>query len=221
MSVSLNISDDIALITMDDGKANAVSNTMLEALEHALNEAEQKAEAVVLAGRPGLFCAGFDLKIMKGGSDEDRAALGDRGGWIVHRLYSFPKPTIAAATGHGIALGALFLLGCDVRVGALGNYHFGLNETAINLPLPIFGLELAEARLARDRMVEAVLQARLYQAEEAVTVGYLDYAVTPDKVIAESTNIARELAAIPSEAYNENKQLMRRQTLSTIAASLK
>lgn len=221
MSVSLNISDDIALITMDDGKANAVSNTMLEALEHALNEAEQKAEAVVLAGRPGLFCAGFDLKIMKGGSDEDRAALGDRGGWIVHRLYSFPKPTIAAATGHGIALGALFLLGCDVRVGALGNYHFGLNETAINLPLPIFGLELAEARLARDRMVEAVLQARLYQAEEAVTVGYLDHAVTPDKVIAESTNIARELAAIPSEAYNENKQLMRRQTLSTIAASLK
>jgi|TARA_B100001564_G_C20631371_1_gene667374 enoyl-CoA hydratase len=221
MSVSLNISDDIALITMDDGKANAVSNTMLEALEHALNEAEQKAEAVVLAGRPGLFCAGFDLKIMKGGSDEDRAALGDRGGWLVHRLYSFPKPTIAAATGHGIALGALFLLGCDVRVGALGNYHFGLNETAINLPLPIFGLELAEARLARDRMVEAVLQARLYQAEEAVTVGYLDHAVTPDKVIAESTNIARELAAIPSEAYNENKQLMRRQTLSTIAASLK
>lgn len=221
MSVSLNISDDIALITMDDGKANAVSNTMLEALEHALNEAEQKAEAVVLAGRPGLFCAGFDLKIMKGGSDEDRAALGDRGGWIVHRLYSFPKPTIAAATGHGIALGALFLLGCDVRVGALGNYHFGLNETAINLPLPIFGLELAEARLARDRMVEAVLQARLYQAEEAVTVGYLDHAITPDKVIAESTNIARELAAIPSEAYNENKQLMRRQTLSTIAASLK
>tara|TARA_Y100000385_G_scaffold287957_1_gene353382 strand:+ start:533 stop:1198 length:666 start_codon:yes stop_codon:yes gene_type:complete len=221
MSVSLNISDDIALITMDDGKANAVSNTMLEALEHALNEAEQKAEAVVLAGRPGLFCAGFDLKIMKGGSDEDRAALGDRGGWIVHRLYSFPKPTIAAATGHGIALGALFLLGCDVRVGALGNYHFGLNETAINLPLPIFGLELAEARLARDRMVEAVLQARLYQAEEAVTVGYLDHAVTQDKVIAESTNIARELAAIPSEAYNENKQLMRRQTLNTIAASLK
>jgi|TARA_B110000003_G_scaffold269516_1_gene300667 enoyl-CoA hydratase len=221
MSVSLNISDDIALITMDDGKANAVSNTMLEALEHALNEAEQKAEAVVLAGRPGLFCAGFDLKIMKGGSDEDRAALGDRGGWLVHRLYSFPKPTIAAATGHGIALGALFLLGCDVRVGALGNYHFGLNETAINLPLPIFGLELAEARLARDRMVEAVLQARLYQAEEAVTVGYLDHAITPDKVIAESTNIARELAAIPSEAYNENKQLMRRQTLSTIAASLK
>ena len=221
MSVSLNISDDIALITMDDGKANAVSNTMLEALEHALNEAEQKAEAVVLAGRPGLFCAGFDLKIMKGGSDEDRAALGDRGGWLVHRLYSFPKPTIAAATGHGIALGALFLLSCDVRVGALGNYHFGLNETAINLPLPIFGLELAEARLARDRMVEAVLQARLYQAEEAVTVGYLDHAITPDKVIAESTNIARELAAIPSEAYNENKQLMRRQTLSTIAASLK
>ena len=107
MSVSLNISDDIALITMDDGKANAVSNTMLEALEHALNEAEQKAEAVVLAGRPGLFCAGFDLKIMKGGSDEDRAALGDRGGWLVHRLYSLPKPTIAAASVFSPVLSAM------------------------------------------------------------------------------------------------------------------
>tara|TARA_X000000950_G_C13916174_1_gene661112 strand:- start:4803 stop:5468 length:666 start_codon:yes stop_codon:yes gene_type:complete len=220
MSVSLNISEDIALITMDDGKANAVSNTILEALENVLNEAEQKAKAVVLAGRPGLFCAGFDLKIMKSGSDEERAALGNRGGWMVHRLYSFPKPIIAAATGHGIALGALFLLGCDVRVGALGDYHFGLNETAINLPLPIFGLEVAEARLARERLVEAVLQARLYQAKEAVTVGYLDHAVAPDKVISHSINIAADLAAIPGEAYNENKQLMRRLTLSTIAASL-
>ena len=144
---------------------------------------------------------------MKGGSDEDRAALGDRGCGIVPRLESFPKPTIAAATGHGIALGALFLLGCDVRVGALGNYHFGLNETAINLPLPIFGLELAEARLARDRMVEAVLQARLYQAEEAVTVGYLDHAVTQDKVIRDSTNMPLELERFPMGANNENKQL--------------
>ena len=70
-------------------------------------------------------------------------------------------------------------------------------------------------------MVEAVLQARLYQAKEAVTVGYLDHAVAPDKVISQSINIAHELAAIPGKAYNENKQLMRRITLSTIAASLR
>ena len=53
---------DVAVITMDDGKANAVSHSYIESLSDGLDRAEGEAKAVVLQGRSGVFSAGFDLK---------------------------------------------------------------------------------------------------------------------------------------------------------------
>ena len=66
MSVSVEYRGDVAILTMDDGKANAVSHEMLDALNAAFDEAEQNSGAIVLTGRPGKFCSGFDLKVMLG-----------------------------------------------------------------------------------------------------------------------------------------------------------
>src|ERR1700712_201429 len=52
----------IATITMDDGKANALSSAMLESLGASLDQAEADGAVVILTGRPGRFSAGFDLK---------------------------------------------------------------------------------------------------------------------------------------------------------------
>ena len=54
----------VAIIAMDDGKANALSYEMIDALDAALTRAESVADAVVLAGRAGRFSAGFDLREM-------------------------------------------------------------------------------------------------------------------------------------------------------------
>ena len=58
MDISLDIQDDVALVTMDDGKKNAITIEAFQGLEAALDKAEADAAAVVLAGRPGSFCAG-------------------------------------------------------------------------------------------------------------------------------------------------------------------
>ena len=58
--------DDIALVVMDDGKVNAYGPAMIAALASALDRACCEAQAVVIAGRPGVFCAGYDLKIIRG-----------------------------------------------------------------------------------------------------------------------------------------------------------
>ena len=58
--VQYALHDSVAVITMDDGKANALSPTMVDALEQAFDRAEKEANAVILAGRPGRFSAGFD-----------------------------------------------------------------------------------------------------------------------------------------------------------------
>ena len=62
--VSYEVVDGIAVITMDDGKANAVSLALQEGVNNALDRAETDGLAVVLTGRPGFLSAGFDLKTL-------------------------------------------------------------------------------------------------------------------------------------------------------------
>ena len=135
--------DDIAIITMDDGKANAMNPEMISAVNEALDKAERDAKSIVLAGRPGVFCGGFDLKVMRSG-DADRRRMQSLGGArLLMRLYGFPKPLVVANSGHCIALGGFFLLAADYRIGVLGEFRIGFNEVAIGVGLPPFALMLA------------------------------------------------------------------------------
>lgn len=220
VSVKLEISNNVALITLDDGKANAVSHALLDQLEPALDEAERQAGAVVLAGRPGRFCAGFDLGVMQGGDAADVNRLLGRGGRLAYRLYGYPKPLVAAVTGHALALGAVLLLACDTRIGARGEFKLGLNETAIGMPLPVFGTELAKARLEPALLTASVIQARLYGPEAAVAAGYLDDVTDADRVIDRAMDIGRQLAALSAGAYAATKRNLRRDTLKVIGDSL-
>src|SRR5579884_1359929 len=113
------LTDGVAVVTMDDGKANALSIAMLEALEGALGRAEKEAKAMVLAGRTDRFCGGFDLKVMMAGP----AAATDlllRGGELLMKLYGAGLPLVIACTGHAMAAGALLVLTGDYRLGARG-----------------------------------------------------------------------------------------------------
>ena len=65
----VEIEDDIATITLDDGKANALGFTMIEHINKALDEAEACADVIVLRGREGVMTAGFDLKVMRNEPD--------------------------------------------------------------------------------------------------------------------------------------------------------
>src|SRR5436305_14814945 len=100
--VTSELDGKTAVITMDDGKANALSYEMIDALLGALGRAEGEASAIVLAGRPERFCAGFDLKVMMSGIDQARALL-TRGAELLMRLYGSPLPVVIACTGHALA----------------------------------------------------------------------------------------------------------------------
>ncbi len=167
-----------ALIKMDDGKANALSDAMITEVGEALARAEKEATAVVLAGRPERFCAGFDLKVMMSSPD---AAVGllRSGAGLLMRLYGSPLPIVAACTGHALAGGALVLLTADVRFGADGPFRIGLNEVSIGMPVPVLAMELARDRITTTELGRATLRAHIYGPEEATRVGFLDD-VVPD-----------------------------------------
>jgi enoyl-CoA hydratase len=208
-----------AVVRMDDGKANALSDAMIDALEGAVARAEKEASALVLAGRPDRFCAGFDLKVMMS-SPEAALALLRRGADLFMKLYGSAVPLVVACTGHAKAGGALVLLTGDARIGARGPYQIGLNEVQIGLPVPILAMELARDRIAKLELVRATLQATIYGPEDAVRVGYLDEIVAPEEVLPRAMAEAARLGQLGRVPFVATKQRLRGKTIEHIRTTL-
>lgn len=211
--------DGVALLKMDDGKANALSHEMLDAISALLDRAEKEAGAVVLVGRPGRFSAGFDLKTMMSGI-EPAKRLVSAGAEVYLRIYGYPLPVVAACTGHALAGGALLLLVSDTRIGAEGDFKIGLNEVAISMTLPILAQELARDRIATRHLTEATMQAKIYTPDGAAEAGYLDRLAGTDDVVEEAVAEAKRLAQLPRAAYANTKARLRERSITFIRETL-
>ena len=203
--VTVSLVGPVAVISIDDGKVNAMTPDLLDGLSGALDTAEANAGAVVLAGRPRVFCAGLDLNVMRGGGRPAEDLL-QRGTEIFLRLAEFPRPVVAACTGHALAAGAVVLLCCDIRIGAAGGWKIGLNEVAIGLPLPRLVVALARARLSPRHFTRACNTAQIYSPTEAVEVGFLDRANSADAT-GDALGVATELAQrLDADAFAKTRR---------------
>lgn len=208
-----------AVIRMDDGKANALSAGMIDAVLAALARAEAEASAAVLIGRPDKFCAGFDLRVMMSGPQHATALL-KHGAELLLALYGAPFPLVVACTGHAIAGGSLVVLTGDVRIAAAGAFKIGLNEVAIGLPVPVLAMELARDRLTAAALPQATLGARIYNPDEAALAGYIDWVEPADALLPRALAEAARLGALPRAAYRATKLRLRRRTIEHIRTTL-
>jgi enoyl-CoA hydratase len=209
----------VAHVTMDDGKANALSEVMVQELGDALARAEKEATAVLLSGRPERFCAGFDLKVMMSSPDAAKKLLVS-GADLLMRIYGSPLPVVVACTGHALAAGALVLLSADVRIGVAGAFRIGLNEVAIGLPVPVLAMELARDRIATTELGRATLRAHVYEPDEAARAGYLDAVVPADQLKARVEEELAKLTNLSPMAFRATKQRLRGKTIDHIRATL-
>jgi len=202
--------DSVAIIRMDDGKANAMSYAMLADINAALDHAElDEAKAIVIVGRDGKFSAGFDLSIMGQGRDA-AADLLNEGSRLALRLYELPASLVLGVTGHALAMGALLLLTADERIGAQGPFKVGLNEVKIGMAMPAMGVQLAEDRNARRFVTTAVVNAELFTPSEAIAVRFIDRVVDLEHVPTVAIAMAKTLAAdLHSNALAETKIRLR------------
>lgn len=219
--VSITFDGAVAIIRLDDGKANALGHTAIDALNDALDQAEAKARAVVLVGRDGRFSAGFDLSVMTAGADQMLPLLA-KGAELTFRLLAFPLPTIAACTGHALAMGAIVLMATDLRIGLDGPYKIGMNEVRIGMPVPKFAVELGRDRLSPTHLVRALQLATVYDPRGAVDAGYLDAVVDEpgdlERVALEhATDFASSLRA---GAFSFTRTIMRTSLVDSMRAAL-
>lgn len=176
-NLSFEVVDDVALITLDDGKANALGFEMFALLDDALDQAVSQAQATVLLGRPGVLSGGFDLNVIRSGDPVEIEKLVRCGVRMLMKLFGHEQPLVVGTAGHAVALGAFLLLSADYRIGVDGNFKIGLNETAIGLTLPAFGVELARARLSPLYLSRSAIVAELFEPKKAIEAGFLDQVV--------------------------------------------
>jgi enoyl-CoA hydratase len=210
----------IATITMDDGKVNAFSIPMLQAIHAAFDRAEQDGAVVLLTGRENYFSAGFDLKVFAGGEVDRVVEMLKLGATLAERILAFPAPVVVACNGHAVAAGSFPLLTADLRIGTRGDFWIGLNEVKIGLTAPWFAIELARQRLQPAVFSRAVVNAVMYAPDEAVSAGFLDRAVEVGELRAAGLDGAAELAELNVAAHAATKLRARASALTAVRSAI-
>ena len=212
--------DDVSIITLDDGKANVFSANMSNTINALLDEVPDDKGSLLFTGRPGLFSAGFDLKTISGGDPTAALEMTTAGFKLLSRIYSFPRPVIAASSGHAIALGAFLLCCADYRLGAAGNFIVQANETRNGMAIPTPILEISKSRILKNHWYRAILNAEAYPISDSIDAGYLDEVVDPEELMSKSLEVAKDLATLSHPHYKLTKDLDQQAVLKRINDSI-
>jgi len=213
---TLTTEGDVSIITLNDGKANVFSPEMSSTVSNLLDQVPGNKGSLIITGRPGIFSAGFDLKIISSGDADAVAAMVKAGFTLLARIYNFPRPVIAACSGHGVALGAFLLCCADYRLGAKGQFIVQANETRNNMSIPTPILEISKSRSSKTHWYRAILNAEAYPVEKAIEPGYLDEVTEPDNLMIRAMEVANDLATLGHPHYKLTKDLDQKETLKRI-----
>jgi enoyl-CoA hydratase len=211
--------DGTTMVTIDRPPANAMDIALLEEVSAALEGvAEHPPAALVIAGRPGCFSAGADLKAVPGyGPGERRRMVGQINRMAI-TAYGLRCPVVAAVTGHAIAGGMVLALCADYRVASVEG-RYGLTEVQVGVPYPQAAIAVVRSELAPPVARRLALTGRLTDAEECASLGLFDELLAPDRVLERALEVAAELAALPTDTYVRTKLGLRGAALDSMPAA--
>lgn len=199
----LEISDQggIRTIQLNRPPVNALSLELLNALAQAVDTAPgEGAKGIVLAGLPGMFSAGLDLKALQSagpkGVEEIIEALNN----ACKSLAKSSIPVVAAITGHAPAGGMVLSLFCDYRFMADGEFKIGLNEVRLKIPLPPLAMVGLEQVVGLKNAKIFSNEGEFYSPQEAMAMDLIDEIAPADEVVQQAANKLASLIEFQSPA---------------------
>ena len=218
---TLSQEDEISIITLDDGKANVFSEEMTQAINDCLDKVPSDSGSLIITGRPGMFSAGFDLKVIASGDVPKIKKMSLSGFKLLSRIFSFPRPVVAACSGHGIALGTFLLCCCDYRIGIKGEFLLGANEMKTNMVIPTPILELIKFRISPSHKYRSILGAEMYQLDKAIDAGLMDQVEEAEALMDAAIEKAKDLATMGNPSYTLTKALFIKDVADRIDSAIK
>lgn len=202
------IPDDIRLIRLDCGKANAIDERLLDTLKGELERAlDDSASAVVVTGYDNYFSAGLNLTGLPD-SREGMLRFAERFDDALLHLLQFPLPLVAAVNGHAIAGGCVLLSTFDLRIGTEGSYRIGVTEAELGVAFPAAALNVVRNAVSPSWTTEVILGARLLSPEEALQSGILHEVTSAGDLMPRALAQAEWLGSKPQPGFQMTKRAL-------------
>lgn len=222
-TLQLERTDTLATITLNrPEKRNAISAQMIGELQTALDEIEKShVRVVIITGAGKAFCAGMDLEMLatiaqqtahENQEDSRRMAR------MFRRIWSFPRPLIAAVNGHALAGGCGIATLCDFTL-AVPEAKFGYTEVKIGF-LPAIVSVFLTRQIGDKRARDLLLTGRLVEAQEAKEMGLVNEIVAPEKLMERAHELSELLISASPSSVARAKRLLTTAEAAGIDADL-
>jgi len=196
MSWTIERRGRVAVVTMNTNPVNAQNRAVFADLHEAFDrlEREHADSPVELTGTGTRFSAGFDLGEHFPLFAGDSAAVAS---WFRDyretnmRLFTYPRPTVAAVNGHAFAGGLITEAVCDRRVAVDDDaMRFGINEVPIGIPMPAVYVRMLAYAWGEPVAARTCLQGEILSTTEAHAMGILHELVSADALLDRAVAIA-------------------------------
>jgi enoyl-CoA hydratase len=208
--IDLELRDEIAILTMRHGKANAMDGDFCADMIKRLDELRiAPARAIVITGQGNIFSAGVDLvQALAGGPDYFRHFLPPLRR-AFEAVFFYEKPIVAAVNGHAIAGGCVLTCAADRRLMAQGQGRIGITELLVGVPFPVVALEIMRFTAAPQHFERIVHSGATFAPDAAAGLGLVDEVMEADALLDRALAAAKTLAALGPEAFALTKRQMR------------
>jgi methylglutaconyl-CoA hydratase len=207
----LDYSKERATITLNrPDKRNAINPPMIAELQSALDEIEKKkVRVVIMAAAGSVFCSGMDLEMLSAiakQSPQENQDDSRRMAKLFRRIWSFPRPIIAAVNGHALAGGCGIATLCDFTL-SVPEAQFGYTEVRIGF-LPAIVSVFLTRQIGDKRARDLLLTGRKIDAKEAHQLGLVSEIVEPDKLLSRASELADYLVEVSPGSLSRAKRLL-------------
>jgi enoyl-CoA hydratase len=201
---------DVAILRMENGKVNAMDIELCAAFSAELDRLlKEDVRSVVLTSKGTTFSAGVNLvRLVQGGTnyiEEFLPALTE----ALFKVFTFPRPIIAAVNGHAIAGGFILACACDVRIMGEGAGRVGMPELLVGVPLPAIAMEVLRFAVPAPHLAQLAYFGRTVTPAEALQMGILEEVVPENHLLAHAFRTANHMAAIPDKPFQITKRQLR------------
>lgn len=177
--LDLEISEKIALISLDNPPVNALKIALLGNLDKSMGVLTKnpRVKVIIITGKDRIFSSGADIKEMSGRKSGKHAkAMSSLGQQVLQNIENSPKPVIAAINGFCLGGGLELAMSCHIRI-ASDHSILGMPEISLGM-IPAFGGSFRLPRLVgKSKAIELILSGRKIQSDEALSIGLVDLIV--------------------------------------------
>jgi len=203
-TIHVEYRDHVAVVKLDRSVTNAIDLQLVQELADTLRSVKHDADVrglVLGSSNAKFFCIGFDIPQLFELTREDFTLFYRAFNRMCLDLYTLPKPTIAAITGHATAGGCILALCCDYRFIAQGRKLMGLNEIKLGVPVPYL-VDCVLRRVVGVRHAREITDTgEFYLPDKLLHMGMVDQVLPLEQVLKKSIEKATSLGAVPPEPF--------------------